>query len=187
MSPTRDVWKPLRAKTRAAASRMRRRFSSAAFARSTKAARRVVLGPRPMQGPLVVDLSRYLPGAFATRELQRLLGARVVRVESPEGDPMRLTAAEWHDDLNAGKESIVADLPADAPFVQALLARADVVVESFRPGVAARLGIGPEHAGPSTVYCSVTAFGVGAAHEQPAGHHLNYHGWAGVLEHTAPA
>ena len=140
-----------------------------------------------MQGPLVVDLSRYLPGAFATRELQRLLGARVVRVESPEGDPMRLTAAEWHDDLNAGKESVVADLPADAPFVQALISRADVVVESFRPGVAARLGIGPEHAGPSTVYCSITAFGVGTELEQTAGHDLNYLGWAGVLEHTAPA
>jgi alpha-methylacyl-CoA racemase len=140
-----------------------------------------------MQGLLVVDLSRYLPGAFATRELARLLGARVVRVESPDGDPMRHTAAAWHDDLNAGKESVVADLPADAPFVRALLARADVVVESFRPGVAARLGVGPEHAGPRTVYCSITGFGVGTELEQTAGHDLNYLGWAGVLEPTAPA
>jgi alpha-methylacyl-CoA racemase len=140
-----------------------------------------------MQGLLVVDLSRYLPGAFATRELQRLLGARVVRVEAPEGDPMRHTAAEWHDELNGGKESVVADLPGDAPFVQALLARADVVVESFRPGVAARLGVGPEHAGPGTVYCSITGFGVGTELEQTAGHDLNYLGWAGVLERTAPA
>src|SRR3569833_3336585 len=146
MSPTREVWKPLRAKTRAAASRMRRRFSSAAFARSTKAVRRVVLGSRPMQGPLVVDLSRYLPGAFATRELQRLLGARVVRVESPEGDPMRLTAAEWHDDLNAGKESVVADLPADAPFVRARGGRAGGGGGAGRPGGAARRGGGPGHA-----------------------------------------
>jgi len=140
-----------------------------------------------MQGLLVVDLSRYLPGAFATRELQRLLAARVVRVESPDGDPMRLTAAAWHDELNGGKESVVADLPGDAAFVQALLARADVVVESFRPGVAERLGVGPEHAGPRTVYCSITAFGVGTELEQTAGHDLNYLGWAGVLEHTAPA
>jgi crotonobetainyl-CoA:carnitine CoA-transferase CaiB-like acyl-CoA transferase len=140
-----------------------------------------------MQEPLVVDLSRYLPGAFATQELQRLLGARVVRVEQPEGDPMRHTAREWHDDLNAGKESVVADLPRDAPFVQALLARADVVVESFRPGVASRLGVGPEHAGPRCVYCSITGFGVGTELEGTAGHDLNYAGWAGLLEATAPA
>src|SRR4051812_39868198 len=101
MSPTRDVWKPLRANTRAAAARISRRFSSAAVARSAKRVCRVVLGSRPMQGLLVVDLSRYLPGAFATRELQRLLGARVVRVEQPDGDPMRHTAQAWHDDLNA--------------------------------------------------------------------------------------
>jgi crotonobetainyl-CoA:carnitine CoA-transferase CaiB-like acyl-CoA transferase len=140
-----------------------------------------------MQAPLVVDLSRYLPGAFATRELQRLLGARVVRVEQPEGDPMRHTARAWHDELNAGKESVVADLPQDAPFVRALLARADVVVESFRPGVASRLGVGPEHVGPGCVYCSITGFGLGTEHERTAGHDLNYLGWAGVLEPTAPA
>jgi alpha-methylacyl-CoA racemase len=140
-----------------------------------------------MQGPLVVDLSRYLPGAFATRELQRLLGARVVRVEAPDGDPMRHTATEWHEELNGGKESVVADLPGDAAFVQALLARADVVVESFRPGVASRLGVGPEHAGPRCVYCSITGFGVGNELERTAGHDLNYLGWAGVLERTAPA
>jgi alpha-methylacyl-CoA racemase len=139
-----------------------------------------------MQGLLVVDLSRYVPGAFATRELL-LLGARVVRVEQPGGDPMRHTAAAWHDELNAGKESVVAELPGDAAFVQSLLARADVVVESFRPGVAGRLGVGPEHAGPRTVYCSITGFGVGTEQEGTAGHDLNYLGWAGVLEATAPS
>jgi alpha-methylacyl-CoA racemase len=143
-----------------------------------------------MQGPLeeilVVDLTRYLPGAFASRELLRL-GARVVRVEAPGGDPMRATAPEWHDELNAGKESVLADLPADAPFVRALLARADVVLESFRPGVAARLGVGPDDAPESCVYCSITGFGVDGPHEQRAGHDLNYLGWAGVLERTAPA
>ncbi|MES1247921.1 MAG: CaiB/BaiF CoA-transferase family protein [Actinomycetota bacterium] len=139
-----------------------------------------------MQGTLVVDLSRYLPGAFATRELRRL-GARVVRVEQPAGDPIRATAPEWHDELNGGKESVVADLPGEAPFVQALLQRADVVVESFRPGVATRLGVGPEHAGERTVYCSITGFGVDNELEHTAGHDLNYAGWAGLLEPTAPA
>jgi alpha-methylacyl-CoA racemase len=140
----------------------------------------------PLGGVLVVALPRYLPGAFASRELLRL-GARVVRVEQPGGDPMRQTAPAWHDELNAGKESVVCDLPDDVAFAQALLARADVVLESFRPGVAARLGVGPDDAPASCVYCSITGFGVGNSHEQRAGHDLNYLGWAGVLEHTAPA
>ena len=134
-------------------------------------------------GSLVIDLTRYLPGAFASRELLRL-GARVVRIEQPGGDPMRATAPEWHDELNAGKESVVCELPAEAAFAQALLARADVVLESFRPGVAARLGVGPDDAPAGAVYCSITGFGPG---EQRAGHDLNYLGWAGVLEPTAPA
>jgi crotonobetainyl-CoA:carnitine CoA-transferase CaiB-like acyl-CoA transferase len=134
-------------------------------------------------GSLVIDLTRYLPGAFASRELLRL-GARVVRIEQPGGDPMRTTAPEWHDELNAGKESIVCSLPEEAPFARALLARADVVLESFRPGVAARLGVGPNDAPPTAVYCSITGFG---PNERRAGHDLNYLGWAGVLEPTAPA
>jgi crotonobetainyl-CoA:carnitine CoA-transferase CaiB-like acyl-CoA transferase len=132
-------------------------------------------------GRLVVDLTRYLPGAYASRELLRL-GARVVRLEQPGGDPMRTTAPAWHDRLNAGKESVVCDLPGDAAFAQALLARADVVLESFRPGVAARLGVGPDDAPPNSVYCSITGFGVGNRHEQRAGHDVNYLGWAGALD-----
>ena len=127
---------------------------------------------RPLEGKLVVDFTRYLPGAFAGAELLRL-GARVVRVERAGGDPMRATAPEWHEELNGGKESVVADLPADAPFVRALLTRADVVVESFRPGVAARLGVGPDDAPERCVYCSITGFGVGGRHEQRVGHDLN--------------
>jgi crotonobetainyl-CoA:carnitine CoA-transferase CaiB-like acyl-CoA transferase len=140
----------------------------------------------PLEGILVVDLTRYLPGAFASRELLRL-GARVVRVEQPGGDPMRTTAAAWHDELNAGKESVVADLPGDVELVRTLLARADIVLESFRPGVAARLGVGADAVRDSCVYCSITGFGVGNEHEQRVGHDLNYVGWAGVLEPTAPA
>jgi crotonobetainyl-CoA:carnitine CoA-transferase CaiB-like acyl-CoA transferase len=137
-------------------------------------------------GTLVVDFTRYLPGAFASRELQRH-GARVVRVEQPGGDPMRSTAPEWYDALNAGKESVVCELPGDVDLARALLGRADVILESFRPGVAERLGIGAEAAPPRAVYCSLTGFGLGGAHEQRAGHDLNYVGWAGLLEDTAPA
>jgi alpha-methylacyl-CoA racemase len=139
-----------------------------------------------LDGLLVIDLTRYLPGAFASSELLRL-GARVVRVERPGGDPMRHTSPEWHDLLNAGKESVVCELPHQRAFARSLLDRADVVLESFRPGVAARLGVGPEDAPEHVVYCSITGFGLGGRHEQRAGHDVNYLGWAGVLADTAPS
>jgi crotonobetainyl-CoA:carnitine CoA-transferase CaiB-like acyl-CoA transferase len=135
---------------------------------------------------LVVDLTRYLPGAFASRELQRL-GARVVRVEPPEGDPMRHTAPAWDAALSAGKESVAVDLKAEPELGRALCARADVVLEGFRPGVAARLGVGPDDVPDSVVYCSITGFGDSGPHRGRAGHDLNYAGWAGMLEDTAPA
>jgi alpha-methylacyl-CoA racemase len=141
---------------------------------------------QPLSGMLVVDFSRYLPGAFASRELLEL-GARVVCVEPPGGDPMRRSAPAWDAALRAGKESLEVDLKRDAAPALELLREADVVLESFRPGVASRLGIGPEHAPERAVYCSITGFGLGGRHEQRAGHDLNYLGWAGVLWDTAPA
>ncbi len=138
-----------------------------------------------LAGILVVDLTRYLPGAYASRELLRL-GARLVRVESLQGDPMRETAPAWDAALRGGTESVVCDLRTDAGFAQALATRADVVLESFRPGVAARLGVGPEDVPGSTVYCSITGFGASGAHAARAGHDLNYLGWSGVLEDTVP-
>src|SRR6266571_1485990 len=95
-----------------------------------------------LRGSLVVDFTRYLPGPFASRELLRL-GARVVRVETPEGDPLRSVAPGWDAALNSGKESVVWDLERDPGLGPALAARADVVLEGFRPGVAERLGSAP--------------------------------------------
>jgi alpha-methylacyl-CoA racemase len=141
---------------------------------------------RPLEGALGVDLTRYLPGPFASRELLEL-GARVIRVEPPGGDPMRVTAPAWHDVLNAGKESITCDLKAEPERARALCAEADVVIEGMRPGVAERLGVGPRDLPDTVVYCSITGFGLGGRHEQRAGHDLNYQGWAGVLADTAPA
>lgn len=140
----------------------------------------------PLEGILVVDLTRHLPGPFASRELLHL-GARVVRVEPPGGDPMRRVAPAWHDALNDGKESVTIDLKGDREAGLALCAEADVVIEGFRPGVAVRLGVGPSDVPESVVYCSITGFGHGGRHEQRAGHDLNYLGWAGVLADTAPA
>ena len=137
----------------------------------------------PLAGILVADFTRNLPGPFAGRELLRL-GAHVVRVEAPEGEPLRAAAPGWEAVLNAGKESVVWDLDSDPQLGPELCKRADVVLEGFRPGVAERLGIGPDSAGPRTVYCSITGFGPG---DGRAGHDLNYVGWAGLLADTAPA
>jgi alpha-methylacyl-CoA racemase len=139
-----------------------------------------------LDGILVVDLTRQLPGPFASRELLRL-GARVVRIEPPGGDPMRHMAPAWHDALNDGKESVTIDLKHEAERGRALCAEADVVLEGFRPGVAARLGVGAADLPDTVVYCSITGFGLGGRHEQRAGHDLNYLGWAGLLADTAPA
>jgi alpha-methylacyl-CoA racemase len=138
---------------------------------------------QPLAGKLVVDLTRYLPGPFASRELLRL-GARVVCIEPPDGDPLRQTAPGWHPFLNSGKESVVCDLRTDLAFANALCARADVVLEGFRPGVLERAGIViPDGA----VLCSITGFGTHGPHAARAGHDLNYLGWAGALADTAPA
>jgi alpha-methylacyl-CoA racemase len=137
----------------------------------------------PLAGLLVVDLTRYLPGPFASRELLRL-GARVVRLEAPGGDPLAGLAPAWHEALNAGKESVELDLKDDPETGRELCARADVVLESFRPGVVERLGIGPADLPARVVYCSFTGFG---PDDLRAGHDLNYQGWAGLLADTAPA
>jgi alpha-methylacyl-CoA racemase len=137
----------------------------------------------PLAGLLVVDLTRYLPGPFASRELLRL-GARVVRLEAPGGDPLAELAPAWHEALNAGKESVELDLKDDPETGRELCARADVVLESFRPGVVERLGIGPADLPDRVVYCSFTGFG---PDDLRAGHDLNYQGWAGLLADTAPA
>jgi alpha-methylacyl-CoA racemase len=138
---------------------------------------------QPLAGLLVVDLTRYLPGPFASRELLRL-GARVTRLLPPGGDPLQELAPAWHDALNEGKETVELDLKADPVGGRALCAEADVVLESFRPGVVERLGIGPAQLPARVVYCSFTGFGSG---DQTAGHDLNYQGRAGLLADTAPA
>jgi alpha-methylacyl-CoA racemase len=137
----------------------------------------------PLGGLLVVDLTRHLPGPFASRELMNL-GARVVRLEAPGGDPLRRLAPAWHDALNAGKESVVCDLKAEPAFGRALCARADIVLEGFRPGVAERLGISAADLPESVTYCAITGFGSAGANAVRVGHDLNYLGFAGLLAET---
>jgi crotonobetainyl-CoA:carnitine CoA-transferase CaiB-like acyl-CoA transferase len=131
----------------------------------------------PLAGVTVADLTVTLPGPYATSLLQRL-GARVIKLEPPGGDLTRATPA-LHDAINAGKESVEVDLavPEDAELARAVVARADVVVEGWRPGVAARHGLGPRDVRerhPRVVYCSLSGYGAeGALRERP-GHDVNY-------------
>ncbi len=138
----------------------------------------------PLKGFLVADFSRYMPGPFASGELRRL-GARVVRVEGPEGDPLRSLAPAWDASINIGKESVTCNLKAKEglALANALCARADVVFDGFRPGVLERLGV---HVPERAVLCSITGFGSTGPHARTAGHDVNYLGFAGVLEDTAP-
>src|SRR3990170_1167827 len=84
---------------------------------------------------------------------------RDTAMEPPEGDPMRHVAPAWEAALNAGKDSVACNLKAEPELGRALCAKADVVLEGFRPGVAARLGVGPDDLPERVVYCSITGFG----------------------------
>jgi alpha-methylacyl-CoA racemase len=131
-----------------------------------------------LTGLMVVDFSRQLPGPFASRDLLHR-GARVVKIEPPEGDPM---PENWYRALNDGKELVTWDAASEPP--PAVVAQADVVLEGFRPGVFERLGV---ELAPAAILCSITGFGADGRHAQEAGHDLNYLGYAGVLHDTAPA
>jgi alpha-methylacyl-CoA racemase len=137
----------------------------------------------PLAGILVADFTRNLPGPFASRELMRL-GARVVRVEAPAGDPVRDVAPDGDARLNGGKESVVWDREREPGLGPRICARADVVLVGFRPGVAERLGIGADDVPEHVIHCAITGFG---PDDRRAGHDLNYMGWAGALAPTAPA
>jgi crotonobetainyl-CoA:carnitine CoA-transferase CaiB-like acyl-CoA transferase len=135
---------------------------------------------KPLAGVLVADLTRYLPGPFATRELLRL-GARIVKIEPPEGDPVAATSPGVYEALNAGKEIVVWDARADpAPEV---IEQADVVLDGFRPGVLDRLGLAVRD---DAIVCSITGYGDDGPLAGHAGHDLNYLGYAGALADTAP-
>lgn len=146
---------------------------------------------RPLEGLFVLDFTTLLPGPMATLLLAEA-GAEVVKIERPEGEDMRGYPAPWGRDsvyfalLNRGKKSVALDLknPADRAALEPLLARADIVVEQFRPGVMERLGLGPAAVAainPRTIYCSITGYGQTGPARDVAGHDLNYIGDAGLL------
>jgi crotonobetainyl-CoA:carnitine CoA-transferase CaiB-like acyl-CoA transferase len=136
-------------------------------------------------GVRVLDLSIWRPGPYATQLLVEM-GAEVVKVEPPGGDPMRVFPALFAI-LNAGKRSAAVDLK-DRAGRAAVLERAraaDAVVEGFRPGVVRKLGVDHEavaRVNPSVVYCSISGYGQDGPLAQLPGHDLNYQAWAGAVE-----
>lgn len=137
-----------------------------------------------LQGIRVLDLSIWRPGPYATQLLAEM-GAEVLKVEPPGGDPMRMFP-DLFASLNAGKRSVVLDLRQSDDRARAveLASEADVLVEGFRPGVISRLGLGWEvvhRANPSLVFCSISGFGQYGPLASYPGHDLNYQAWAGIL------
>lgn len=140
-------------------------------------------GSAPLAGIRVVDFSQNLPGPYATFVLASL-GAEVIKVEPPRGDPGR-HMEPFFSMLNRGKRSVVLDLrdPASADPLRRLVSSADVLVEGFRPGVMARLGCDAETArgwNPALIYCSISAYGQGGPRAAEPGHDLNAQALAGV-------
>jgi len=149
----------------------------------------------PLSGLLVVDLTRLLPGPLAARLLADL-GARVVKVEDPRGgDPVRAAAplVDGASPLAAlllgGLESVTLDLKeaASVAALLELLAGTDVLLESFRPGTLARLGLAPtmlRQRFPRLVVCSVSGWGQEGPYAARAGHDLTYQAVGGALAAT---
>ncbi|WP_426398736.1 CaiB/BaiF CoA transferase family protein [Ralstonia sp. R-29] len=158
---------------------------------------------QPLAGVRVLDLTRLLPGPAATRHLADL-GAEVIKIEDPgPGDyarDMLRSAADraaerpslFFRALNRGKTEMRLDLKAaeDREALIELVRHADVLIESFRPGVMARLGVGWDTlrtANPALVMCSISGYGQDGPLAQAAGHDINYVGYAGMLDQLASA
>jgi crotonobetainyl-CoA:carnitine CoA-transferase CaiB-like acyl-CoA transferase len=147
----------------------------------------------PLSGVRVLDMSRLLPGPFCTQLLCDL-GAEVIKVEDPEGGDYARSyppllgdgnSAAFHA-LNRGKKSVTLDLKRAEDWRRflALLATADVLVESFRPGVLAKLGAGPSALAarfPGLIVCSISGYGQTGPDALRAGHDVNYLAKSGVL------
>ena len=130
---------------------------------------RMPVAAGPLAGIKVLDLSRVLAGPYCTALLADL-GAEIIKLEPPAGDDYRHVGPFLNGESalftlnNRGKKSLVLDLkkPEDQAIARAIAERVDVVVENFRPGVAARLGLGPEAlraVNERLVYCSISGFG----------------------------
>lgn len=152
-----------------------------------------------LDGVRVLDLTRLLPGPFASLLLADL-GADVIKVEHPDGGdyarhyPPKADSDDefgaFFGSINRNKRSVAIDLKAEAgaETFRELAAEADVVLESFRPGVMERLGLGWETLSAindQLVYCAISGYGQDGPLADRAGHDLNYLARAGILRHNA--
>ena len=146
---------------------------------------------QPLSGILVLDFTTLLPGPLATLMLAEA-GAEVIKIERPGGEEMRAMPPRLDGEavvfalLNRGKKSVVLDLKseADRAKLRPLIARADVLVEQFRPGVMERLGLGFDAVkaiNPRIVYCSISGYGQSGPRANEAGHDINYQSLTGLL------
>ncbi|MEM7194021.1 MAG: CoA transferase [Pseudomonadota bacterium] len=148
-----------------------------------------------LTGLRVLDISQFVPGPFATRTLSDL-GADVIKVEPPGGEPFRFLVPgskekrlnPLYKTLNRGKRIVEWDLKrsVDKDKLFELVASADAVLESYRPGVVDRLGIdfgACQSINPKLVYCSLSGYGQTGPHRNRAGHDINYCAVSGQL-HT---
>ena len=153
----------------------------------------------PLSGLLVADFSRVLAGPYLTMTLGDL-GADVIKVERPgTGDDTRAWGPPWTDTgtasyyvgLNRNKRSVTLDLddPDDRQLALRLVARADVMVENFRPGALARFGLDYESVrdhNPGLVYVSICAFGTASQAAELAGYDLLVQAMSGLMSVTGP-
>ena len=153
----------------------------------------------PLDGLTVLDFTRVLSGPYCTMQLGDL-GARVIKIEQPgRGDDTRAWGPPFVNgesayflSINRNKESVALDLkdPHARRVVDALLARADILVENFRPGTLERLGWGYAAVAasqPRIVYCSISGFGQTGPRRLEAGYDAMMQGEAGLMSITGPA
>ncbi len=148
---------------------------------------------KPLHNITVLDLTRLLPGPLATLHLADM-GANVIKIEDPNvGDYARTLGAKANANawlfllVNRNKRGLRLDLKQSAgrEIFLTLTRKADVIVESFRPGVMDKLGVGYEAvraANPRIVYCAITGYGQTGPYREKAGHDLNYCAYAGISE-----
>ena len=148
---------------------------------------------RYLEGVRVIDLTRLLPGPFATLLLADM-GAEVIKVEDPGGGdyaryypPMVGSSSAFFCSLNRNKRGVTLNLKQEQgrELLLNLLETADVLIESFRPGVMARLGLAPEVLNrdyPELIVCSITGYGQTGPMKTKAGHDLNFLAHSGLLD-----
>ncbi len=155
-----------------------------------------VSGKPPLEGLLIIDLTRLLPGPLCTMMLGDY-GAEVIKVEDVEaGDPTRFVGRSIHGSgafffqINRNKKSLALNLKQEEgrEALVKLAARADILVEGFRPGVMDRLGLGYRElsaVNERLIYASISGYGQEGPYRERAGHDLNYTALAGLLDLSA--